>query len=247
MAQLVGCIEGMAEAARALDMPVVSGNVSLYNETNGVAIPPTPAVGAVGLIEDLSKRVGIGGAKEGDILVLVGEKVGDIGQSLYTREVLALDGSSAGAPPSVELETEYRHGVFVRQLINEGLIDAAHDISDGGLAVAATEMALAGDIGVRLHAGASAPLAAMFAEDQGRYLLAVPLDNMDVVWDRMKAEGIPGGHVGEVTQEDLWLGDRTEPGVLITFEDKEKGHGVALSILRAAHEGWLPRYMRGAA
>src|SRR5476649_1770267 len=117
MGQIVRAIEGMAEACRALDFPVVSGNVSLYNETNGAAIPPTPTVGAVGLIPNYAKRASFGGMKSGDTLVLIGETHGELGSSLYLRELL---GREDGAPPPVDLAMERRNGDFVRGLIRSG-------------------------------------------------------------------------------------------------------------------------------
>ena len=114
MGQIVRAIDGMAEACRALDFPVVSGNVSLYNETNGAAIPPTPTVGAVGLLTDSSRRCGYSGLKDGDVLVLIGATVGELGSSLYLREIL---GREDGAPPPVDLAAEKRNGDLVRALI----------------------------------------------------------------------------------------------------------------------------------
>ena len=172
MGQFVGCIEGMGQACRALDFPVVSGNVSLYNETSGKAILPTPAIGGVGLLRDISKRASLAFNAEGVDIVLIGETKGHIGQSLYMEEIQE---SSAFAPPPVDLEAERRNGDFVRGLIEEGRITVCHDVSDGGLLVALAEMALAGSIGAsitppadldrRLHSGW------LFGEDQGRYLV----------------------------------------------------------------------------
>jgi len=147
MGQFVGAIEGMNEACRAFDYPVVSGNVSLYNETNGVAIPPTPAVGGVGLIPDLDYFATLTGAKEGDTLILIGETQGWLGSSVYLREILRRE---EGAPPPVDLEVEKRNGDYVRKLIRNKRVNAVHDCSDGGLAVTACEMAFAGNIGVHL-------------------------------------------------------------------------------------------------
>ena len=243
MAQFVGCIEGMAEACRALDMPVVSGNVSLYNATDGASIPPTPAVGAVGLIPDIEKRATISGAKEGDLLLLVGETKGRLGQSLYAREILGLSGKDAGAPPPVDLDAERRNGQFVRTLIADGLVNAIHDVSDGGVAVAACELGLASGLGLRLGGGATP--AELFGEHQGRFLAAISRTAMDLAWERAKASEVSCAHVGEFTGEPLVIGERSERGVLFTVEDIEKGHGVALADLRAAHEGWLPRFMAG--
>ncbi len=151
MGQLVGCIQGIAEACRALDMPIVSGNVSLYNETDGRAILPTPTIGAVGLLETLDQIIRMAPAPD-QALVLLGETRGHLAQSAYAWELF---GNAEGPPPPVELEAERAAGELVRSLHAERLITAAHDLSDGGLALAAAEMALAGDTGLTLDADAS--------------------------------------------------------------------------------------------
>jgi len=243
MAQFVGCIEGMAEACRALDMPVVSGNVSLYNETNGVAIPPTPAIGAVGLIEDVSKIVGIGGAKVGDHLYLIAPAYdpnadANLGQSIFARE---LNERLDGAPPSVDLKVEARNGAIVRDLITDGLVSAAHDISDGGYLVAISEMALCAGLGAGLGVllqGAPpdwAPHQWLFGEEQACYLLAAPAAQSSALEARFDAlrsgDGAPFiGRIGAFTGDAIVV-----PKLL----------NVSLADLRAAHEGWLPGFMQG--
>ncbi len=154
MGEFVGAVEGMAEACRALAFPVVSGNVSLYNETNGVAIPPTPAVGGVGLIPDIAKIARIGLTQDGDALILIGAEGGHLGQSLYQE---LAQGKNDGAPPPVDLDAELRAGNFVRGLIRDGAVSAVHDISDGGLLVAIAEMALAGRHRRRARCAAARP------------------------------------------------------------------------------------------
>ncbi|OYW40206.1 MAG: phosphoribosylformylglycinamidine synthase II, partial [Brevundimonas sp. 12-68-7] len=171
MGQIVRAIDGMAEACRALDFPVVSGNVSLYNETNGVAIPPTPTVGGVGLLPNYDVVAGFSTMAEGDTLVLIGETVGELGASIYLREVL---GREDGAPPPVDLALERRTGDFVRGEIEAGRLTCVHDLSDGGLVGAAADMALASDTGVVLEATSAAHAhILLFGEDQARYLVAV--------------------------------------------------------------------------
>ncbi|HMR32634.1 MAG TPA: phosphoribosylformylglycinamidine synthase subunit PurL [Geminicoccaceae bacterium] len=231
MGQLVGCIEGMAEACRALDYPVVSGNVSLYNETDGQGIQPTPAVGGVGLIADVARRVGIAWREAGMALVLVGESPGWLGCSLYLREVL---GREEGAPPPVQLAAERRNGDYVRRMIGEGRIAACNDLSDGGLLVALAEMALASGIGARLDLPEDAPsmTAWLFGEDQARYLLAVPASAVEAVLAGAREDGVIARRVGETGGDALTL----------------SGHPpISLAELRAASEGWLPGLMAGAA
>jgi phosphoribosylformylglycinamidine synthase len=147
MGQFAHAIAGMAEACVALDFPVVSGNVSLYNETSGDPVLPTPAIGAVGLIDDIDRtaRIALPGPRLA--ILLVGDTPGHLGQSLYLREI---HGAEAGPPPPVDLAVERRNGDFVRGLIQDGLVLACHDVSDGGLLVALAEMAMAGNIGANL-------------------------------------------------------------------------------------------------
>jgi phosphoribosylformylglycinamidine synthase len=224
MGQIVRAIDGMAEACRALDFPVVSGNVSLYNETNGAAIPPTPTVGAVGLIADYARRADFSSMKSGDALILVGETTGELGASMYLRECL---GREDGAPPPVDLAVERRNGDFVRNLIQSGQVSAVHDLSDGGLIAALAEMALAAKVGAQLLADSDlAPQAWLFGEDQGRYLLATPAP--DAVLAAAEATGVPARIIGEAGGEAL-----ARPGLF----------SLNLANLRTAHEGWMPGFM----
>ncbi|MDB5465029.1 MAG: phosphoribosylformylglycinamidine synthase [Phenylobacterium sp.] len=224
MGQIVRCIEGMAEACRALDFPVVSGNVSLYNETNGVAIPPTPTVGAVGLIADYARRADFSSMKAGDALVLVGETRGELGASMYLREIV---GREDGAPPPVDLAVERRNGDFVRNLIQSGQISVVHDLSDGGLIAALAEMALAAGVGAQLLVDDELPPHAwLFGEDQARYLVATAVS--DALLAAAEAAGVPARIVGEAGGDVL-----ARPGLF----------SLDLERLRSAHEGWLPGYM----
>ncbi len=226
MGQIVLAIEGMAEACRALDFPVVSGNVSLYNETDGAAIPPTPTVGAVGLLADYRRRADFASAEAGDALILVGETRGELGASLYLREVL---GRRDGAPPPVDLAAERRNGDFVRAAIARGLARTVHDLSDGGLAVAAAEMALASDVGLRLARPPSPAHAFLFGEDQARYLVAVA--DAEAVLALARSAGVSAARVGDVG------------GAALVVEGLVD---LPLDRLRAAHEAWLPSFMQGA-
>ena len=226
MGQFVGAIEGMNEACRAFDYPVVSGNVSLYNETNGVAIPPTPAVGGVGLIPDLEYMATLTGAKEGDTLILIGETQGWLGSSIYLREILRRE---EGAPPPVDLDVEKANGDYVRKLIRNKRVNAVHDCSDGGLAIAACEMAFAGNIGMSLSRAIGCPTHAwLFGEDQARYLVAVEENSVNPVISTAKAKGVAAQVVGKVG------GDRIKA---------DGGFNVSLDGLREKHESFLPELM----
>ncbi|MGZ6038974.1 MAG: AIR synthase related protein, partial [Phenylobacterium sp.] len=224
MGQIVRATDGMAEACRALDFPVVSGNVSLYNETNGAAIPPTPTVGAVGLIEDYARRADFSSARSGDALVLVGETVGELGASMYLRECL---GREDGAPPPVDLAAERRNGDFVRNLIQCGQVSAVHDLSDGGLVAAMAEMALASKVGAQLLVDSDLPPQAwLFGEDQGRYLVATTA--ADALLGAAEASGVAARIIGEIGGDVL-----ARPGLF----------SIDLGKLRATHEGWMPTFM----
>ena len=224
MGQIVRAIDGMAEACVALDFPVVSGNVSLYNETDGAGIPPTPTIGAVGLLDDYARRADYASLKDGDCLLLLGVSHGELGQSLYLRECL---GRSDGAPPPVDLSAERRVGDFVRGLIAGGATRTVHDLSDGGLIVAAAEMALASNVGVTLDATSRAHAHIfLFGEDQGRYLVATREP------ERIIALAL-AAHVNVAE-----VGEAGGPA----FASKEL-FSIPLGDLRAANEGWLPALM----
>jgi phosphoribosylformylglycinamidine synthase len=225
MGQIVAAIEGMAEACRALDFPVISGNVSLYNETNGQAIPPTPAIGGVGVIDDVAARADLTGMREGDVIILVGETRGHLDQSMYAREVL---GREDGAPPPVDLAIEKRNGDLVRNLIRDGHVTTVHDVSDGGLAAAIAELALVNNIGVYLDPRDEA-LSWLFGEDQARYLIAMPAHSADLVYDAAEKAGVPAEPIGVAGGCEIAFGEQA----------------LDIADLRKAHEGWLPAYMAG--
>ncbi len=224
MGQFAASIRGMAAACLALDFPVVSGNVSLYNETDGQGILPTPAIGGLGVLEDARSSVGLA-LRPGLDLVLIGATAGWLGQSLWLREIA---GREAGPPPPVDLIAERRNGDFVRGQILGGQVRACHDVSDGGLLIALAEMALGGGTGATLTdapAGA-APHAFWFGEDQARYVLAVA--DADAVIEAAAVAGVPAMRLGASGGADLTL-----------------PNGVAISLieLRAAHERFFPAWM----
>jgi phosphoribosylformylglycinamidine synthase subunit PurL len=224
MGQFVGCVRGIGEAARALDFPIVSGNVSLYNETNGRAILPTPTIGGVGLLDDFTSSMTIAFKAEGESILVVGDTRGWLGQSLYLREIC---GREEGAPPPVDLAAERRHGEFVRALIRDGLVTAAHDVSDGGLLVALAEMAMVSHIGAVLEAPHGvAPHVFWFGEDQARYVLTA--ENADAVIERAKATAVPLIQIGATGGRVLAVADERP---------------LLVNELRSHFESWLPSYM----
>ena len=229
MGQFVGCVEGMGEACRVLEFPVVSGNVSLYNETQGVAILPTPAIGGVGLIDDLGRTASLDFKAEGETIVLIGETRGHLGQSLYLREI---EGLEDGPPPPVDLDQEKRNGDFVRGLIRAGEVSTCHDVSDGGLLVCVAEMALKGGIGATIQVPDTdtPPHAWLFGEDQARYV--VTTEDADTLAAAADKAGVPAMQIGITGGQGLsLLGGAGE---------------TALAALAELNEGWLPEFMGGA-
>jgi phosphoribosylformylglycinamidine synthase len=217
-----------------LDYPVVSGNVSLYNETNGVGIPPTPAIGGVGLIPDVAHMADIRLKREGDLLVVLGREQGWLGQSLYQQIICE---KLEGAPPPVDLADEIKAGRLVRALIREGKVSAVHDISDGGLLVAIAEMALASGekgsgLGVELFAyeGKLPVHAIWFGEDQGRYVVSVDPARAEEVIERARLLALPARIVG-----------RTGGNAIVLKGEPE----LPLPELAEINESWLPKYMAG--
>ena len=217
-----------ARPARALDFPIVSGNVSLYNETNGNAILPTPTIGGVGLIDQFTKSMTLAFKAGGEAILLIGDTRGWLGQSLYLRDVC---GREEGAPPPVDLAAEKRNGDFVRSLIRDGLATAVHDVSDGGVLVALAEMAIASGIGAVLEAPSNLPPHAFwFGEDQARYV--VTTQNTDA--DRAK-----GG--GRRSAAAAARRDR-RPRLAIAGE-----RPLPVADLKRRFEAWLPNYVAGTA
>ncbi len=266
MAQIVGCLEGMSEACIALDMPIVSGNVSLYNESKatggGSAILPTPAIGAIGLLDDWSKSATIGFKAEGEHILLLGRTSGLLGQSLWLREC---HGREDGLLPRSNLREERLLGEFVRRLVEDGEVTAVHDVSDGGVAVALAEMALAGNLGAKvsltgyweaLEQDDLSYAAEAFGEGQGRYIVTVKGSPFNVL---KRAEALFGneqfephqwiGTVGgndlvfemrefdkPIFRDDTFVITATEPKIIDTI-------AIPLETLRTAHEGFFPALM----
>jgi phosphoribosylformylglycinamidine synthase len=235
MGQFVGCIRGIAEACTALDFPIVSGNVSLYNETkfpgedSGRAILPTPSIGGVGLLADFRRSATLAFKREGEAILLIGETQGWLGQSLYLREICKRE---EGAPPPVDLAAEKRNGDVVRALIEDGSVSAVHDVSDGGLLVAVAEMAVASGIGATVLPPPEPAHAFWFGEDQARYVVTVPAAQADAVIARIADAKVPVGRLGTTGGDALSL---------------ERERPLLISALRERFESWLPAYMAGRA
>jgi phosphoribosylformylglycinamidine synthase len=238
-------VRGISEACLALDFPVVSGNVSLYNETNGRAILPTPTIGGVGLLADFTASATLAFKAANEAILLVGSSQGWLGQSLYLRDIC---GREEGAPPPVDLAAEKRNGDFVRDLIHRKIATAVHDVSDGGLAVAVAEMAIAWGIGAALEVGRalvsgwgrvrplSQPLdpyphpAFWFGEDQARYVVTVLESDAATVLNLAGSNRIPVRRIG------------TTGGSALTLPAQRP---IPVARLRERFENWLPDYMSG--
>jgi phosphoribosylformylglycinamidine synthase len=267
MAQIVGCLEGMADACRALDYPIVSGNVSLYNESKatggGSAILPTPAIGGVGVLEDVSKMATIGFKAEGDYILIIssGSSADSLGQSLWLREIY---GREDGPPPKVDLSAELHYGECVRRYINEGVFNAVHDMSDGGMLIALTEMALAGGIGATIQIGLREDnkerLERLFGEAQNSYLVCVSphifdgdgfngCESIHEFLAHYHDIGLTGGVIGVTGGTDIVVleSEMLDPSQWTRGEGPEYANieraRVPLTDLRAAHESFFKNWM----
>jgi phosphoribosylformylglycinamidine synthase len=224
MGEFVGCLEGIGEAARALDFPVVSGNVSLYNETMGLSIPPTPAIGGVGVVDDVAKAASLAFKAAGEDIWLVGGAPRWLGRSAW---LMTVAGREEGAPPPVDLAAERRNGEFVASLIRDGKVTAVHDLSDGGLALALAEMAMGGGVGASVEAD-GADHAFFFGEDQGRYVVTAPATERGTIAEAAKQCNVSLSRIGVAGGDSLRLGQAAP---------------IALAALAEAYESWLPDFM----
>lgn len=218
MAQFVGCIEGMAEACKALDMPIVSGNVSLYNETTGAdgvshAILPTPAIGAVGLIDDLDTMMTVGFKNEGENILILGQHALDLSQSIWLREI---HGSEAGPPPPVSLDSELQTGNFVMSLIDAQLVSAVHDVSDGGFLVAVAEMCLAGNLGADIEEENVSETEIYFSESQGCYVVSANDRQSKQIKALALEAGVSCNYRGTTGGNSLWIGNSQKNNIPLT-------------------------------
>lgn len=226
MGQLVYAIKGISEACKALDFPIVSGNVSLYNETNGEGILPTPTMAGVGLITDWQNMARIDGMKDNDTILLVGGCGSHLGQSIYLRDILDME---QGTPPHVDLEKEKANGNFIRNLIENKDVDACHDLSDGGLAIALAEMVIKSRRGVKIAlTGKTSAHAELFGEDQARYLIAANSEKLEKVKEQAKKAGVELDQLGTVTGDNL------------VVEGQIK---LSVKQLENAYESWFPDFM----
>lgn len=228
MGQFVKAIEGIGEACSALNFPIVSGNVSLYNETFGEAILPTPTIAGVGLLPDWTQMARINTMNDGDVIILLGGNGTHLGQSVYNEIV---NDRADGPPPPVDLRAEKRNGDFVRSAIRNGQVTACHDLSDGGLAIGLAEMCMSSGKGINVVVGDQEPMhALLFGEDQARYLITVPVATANIMQINAADAGVPFNLLGSVGGNALAISGSTD----ISIE---------LDALKTAHENWFPNYM----
>jgi Phosphoribosylformylglycinamidine (FGAM) synthase, synthetase domain len=213
MGQFVEVIKGMSEACLALDYPVISGNVSLYNETNGIGIKPTPTIGGVGLIQDSNKSTTISIKATGNLLLIIGETKGHIHQSALCYDILHI---KKGPPPTINLAEEKKNSLFVRNLINKKIAQSVHDISDGGIALTIAEMCMSGKIGANIMTNLidAERIKFLFGEDQARYVVEVRSADYDNVVKLAKEQEVSLLQIGSTKAENLTIDD-----MKITVED----------------------------
>ncbi len=229
MGQLVGAINGIGKACRALNFPIVSGNVSLYNETNGIGILPTPTIAGVGLLSDWQQAVNIAFKEKDEVILLIGAPKNwgiHLGQSIYLRDIL---GRIEGTPPPVDLAHEKKTGDFIRSLINDKIATSVHDCSDGGLGVALAEMCMADNIGATIKQPSGNSIATFFGEDQGRYIISVKQSDYGKLKSKAAKAAIKIDRIGTTSQDSLKLG---------------QARSISVKELKSAHQGWFPDYMK---
>jgi phosphoribosylformylglycinamidine synthase II len=227
MGEFVECVEGISEAAKYLDFPVVSGNVSFYNETKDKGIKPTPAIGGVGLIKDYKNMISMDFKSENNIVLVIGKTEGHLEQSVFAKEILD---EKKGPPPEVNLFNEKNIGLTLLKLVKEGLIESAHDVSLGGILVAISEMCLKGNKGVKFDKIKSLinKFEFYFGEDQGRYIIEISQNNEKKITTILKENSVHFDKIGIITKKDIII--NSEP--ILTVDD-----------LRDCNKTWLKEYM----
>lgn len=221
MGQIVRSIQGITEACKKLDYPVISGNVSLYNETDGKAIQPTPAIGGVGLLKDLHKRASMNFKSVGDEIFVIGKTNGYIGSSLFEREILGIE--KRNAPPKVDLDEEKKNAEFVRNMITASIVSTCHDISDGGLLIAAFEMCYKDltcelDISELKATSSASDNELFFGEDQSRYIVAIDPSLVNEFKKNAKENNIAIYKIGTVIKDKLKLLANNEEAEIIELK-----------------------------
>ena len=227
MGEFVECVNGISEAAKYLNFPVVSGNVSFYNETKDKGIKPTPSIGGIGLIEDYKNMITMKLKKEDNIILVIGKTEGYLDQSIFSRTVLL---EKKGPPPEVNLFNEKNNGETILKLIDKKLILSCHDVSVGGILTAVSKMCIKGKKGVKINPQINFlnKFSYFFAEDQGRYVIEIEKKNLDSVKKLLKENSVHFDEFGVVTKEKLQFKDELN---------------ISIVDLSKKYKSWLENYM----
>ena len=227
MGEFVECVQGISEASKYLDFPVVSGNVSFYNETKNKGIKPTPSIGGVGLIKNYKKMVTMDLKKVDNLVIVIGKTEGHLDQSIFARSILS---EKKGPPPEINLFNEKNNGETILKLIEERLIESAHDISLGGIIIALARMCIKGNKGVKLNKLKSLinKFQYFFGEDQGRYIIEITKDNLKKVKEILNNNSVHYDELAIIVEKDIII-DK-EP--ILTIDE-----------LTIANKKWLKEYM----
>ena len=227
MGEFVECVEGIAEASKYLSFPVVSGNVSFYNQTKEIGIKPTPVIGGVGLIKDHKKMVTMNFKDEGNIILVLGKTEGHLDQSLLARTILD---EKNGPPPEINLFNEKNIGETLLKLIEQDLIKSAHDVSLGGLIMGISKMCIKGDIGIELKKPKSLlnEFEYFFSEDQGRYIIEITRSNLKKVSNFLNKNSVYFEEIGILKEKSLYFDEKTI---------------VSIDELKTYNNNWLKDYM----
>ncbi len=227
MGEFVECVQGIGEASKYLNFPVVSGNVSFYNQTKEVGIKPTPSIGGVGLIKDYTKMISIDLKEIDNLVLIIGKTEGHIDQSLFARTILD---EKNGPPPEVNLFNEKNNGETILNLIDKGYVKSAHDISLGGLLVAISKMCIKGNKGIKISKSKNLinEIEYFFAEDQGRYLIEVNKDDLKEVTKILNKNSVHHEELGIITQNDMIINEKTK---------------VTIDELKSYYTNWLSKFM----
>ena len=227
MGEFVECVQGIGEAAEYLKFPVVSGNVSFYNQTKDEGIKPTPSIGGVGLIKDYNKMITMDFKEVDNIVLVIGKTEGHIDQSLFARNILD---EKNGPPPEINLFNEKNNGETLLKLIDSGLIKSAHDVSIGGIITAVSKMCIKGNKGINLKKPKFLinEIEYFFAEDQGRYIIEITKKNLKKVTDLLNKNAVHFDELGSINENQLYINDKTK---------------VTIDVLRTSNTSWLTNYM----
>ena len=227
MGEFVECVQGIGEASKYLNFPVVSGNVSFYNQTKEIGIKPTPSIGGVGLIKDYKKMVTMNFKEIDNLVLIIGKTEGHIDQSLFSRIVLD---EKNGPPPEVNLFNEKNNGESLLNLIEKDYIKSAHDVSLGGIITAISKMCIKGNKGIKLTKSKSLmnEIEYLFAEDQGRYIIEIDPKNLNEVVKTLDKNSVYHEELGSIIEKDVIINEKTK---------------VTIDELKSYNTNWLTNYM----